>query len=130
MQNARLRIAKPTERLNEVVRFYQDGLAMVVLSRLEDHDEFDGVMLGHLNAEWHLEFTRQHEHAAGCAPTQDYLLVFYLPDRTRWEHGIQRMRDLGRVPVPSCNPFWDCVGTTFEDPDGYRVVLQNASWTK
>jgi len=27
MQNARLRIVRPTERLNEVVRFYQDGLA-------------------------------------------------------------------------------------------------------
>ncbi|WP_425487120.1 VOC family protein [Microvirga arsenatis] len=103
---------------------------MVVLSRFEDHDGFDGVMLGHPNAEWHLEFTRQHEHAAGRAPTQDRLLVFYLPDRTTWEHGIQRMRDPGHVPVPSCNPFWDRAGTTFEDPDGYRVILQNASWAK
>ncbi len=26
------------------------------------------------------------------------------------------------------NPYWDKLGRTFEDPDGYRVVLQNADW--
>ena len=34
----------------------------------------------------------------------------------------------GHSPVPPYNPYWDLVGKTFEDPDGYRVVLQNASW--
>jgi hypothetical protein len=33
----------------------------------------------------------------------------------------------GFVPVPSFNPYWDRAGLTFEDPDGYRVVLQNAA---
>lgn len=26
------------------------------------------------------------------------------------------------------NPYWDRLGLTFEDPDGDRVVLQNAAW--
>jgi YycE-like protein len=30
--------------------------------------------------------------------------------------------------VKSFNPYWDGNGCTFEDPDGYRVVLQNAAW--
>jgi hypothetical protein len=31
--------------------------------------------------------------------------------------------------VASFNPYWDARGRTFEDPDGYRTVLQNAAWT-
>jgi hypothetical protein len=30
--------------------------------------------------------------------------------------------------VRSYNPYWEEAGVTFEDPDGYRVVLQNAEW--
>jgi hypothetical protein len=32
--------------------------------------------------------------------------------------------------VPSFNPYWDRDGVTFEDPDGYRIVLQKAAWTR
>jgi len=32
--------------------------------------------------------------------------------------------------VPSFNPYWDRDGVTFEDPDGYRVVVQRAAWTE
>ena len=35
---------------------------------------------------------------------------------------------LGCEPVEAFNPYWDKRGRTFEDPDGYRVVLQNARW--
>jgi hypothetical protein len=38
------------------------------------------------------------------------------------------MQDAGFAPVPSFNPYWDRQGATFEDPDGYRLVLQNAAW--
>lgn len=35
---------------------------------------------------------------------------------------------VGHAAVPSFNPYWDVRGNTFEDPDGYRVVLENAAW--
>jgi len=35
----------------------------------------------------------------------------------------------GYPPVPSFNPYWDLDGRTFEDPDGYRVVLQRGTWS-
>jgi hypothetical protein len=38
------------------------------------------------------------------------------------------MRAAGFAPVTSFNPYWDVDGVTFEDPDGYRVVIQQASW--
>jgi uncharacterized damage-inducible protein DinB len=40
---------------------------------------------------------------------------------------VDRLLGLGHRPVQSFNQYWDRNGATFEDPDGYRVVLQNAS---
>ncbi len=111
------------------MRFYRDGLGFAVLARFEDHDGFDGVVLGHPGAPWHLEFTRERGHVSGRAPSEEHLLAFYLPDRAEWEAAVARMRAAGFAPVPSRNPYWDAQGLTFEDPDGYRVVLQNAAWS-
>jgi catechol 2,3-dioxygenase-like lactoylglutathione lyase family enzyme len=123
-----LRVARSTDHLDEVVRFYSQGLGLTVLGSFEGHDGFDGTMLGHPGTPYHLEFTHKRGHSAGPAPTQDNLLVFYLPDSRQWQEAIDRMRAAGYEPVPSFNPYWDRAGRTFEDPDGYRVVLQNASW--
>jgi len=123
-----LRVARPTDDLEALVRFYRDGLGLKVLFRFEDHDGFCGVMLGHPKAPWHLEFTASPLHPAGRAPTQDNLLVLYLPDRAEWDAAIQAMRDAGHAPVPALNPYWEERGVTFEDPDGYRVVLENDAW--
>ena len=125
---AHLRVARPTDRLDEVVAFYRDGLGFEVLGSFEGHEGFDGVMLGLKGSPYHLEFTRHRGRAAGRAPTQDNLLVFYLPDADAWRAAVERMRARGHEPVPSDNPYWDARGHTFEDADGYRVVLQNAAW--
>ena len=125
---AHLRVARPTDDLDAVVRFYRDGLGFEVLYEFHDHDGFDGVMLGHAGAAYHLEFTRKAGHRAGTAPTEDNLLVFYLPDRAAWQRAIDRLAQHGYQPVPAFNPYWDRHGKTFADPDGYRVVLQNAAW--
>lgn len=129
LATAHLRVAHPTDDLDAVVRFYRDGLGFAVISNFTDHEGFDGEMLGHPGAGYHLEFTRKAGHAAGKAPTQDNLLVFYLPDAGDWTALVGRMRAVGYAPVPSFNPYWDRRGKTFEDPDGYRVVLQNAVWS-
>lgn len=123
-----LRIARPTDRLEEVVRFYREGLGLQEMGGFRNHDGFDGVMLGLPEAPWHLEFTHQHGHAVGDAPTRDHLLVLYLPEAKAWHGALERMAAAGFKPVPSWNPYWDRKGRTFQDPDGYRVVLQNAAW--
>ena len=126
--NAHLRVARPTDNLVEVVKFYRDGLGFEVLYQFTGHDGFDGVMLGHKDAGYHLEFTHKTGHPSGKAPTQENLLVFYLPGREVWQHAVKRLEDQGYKSIKSFNPYWDQRGKTFEDPDGYRVVLQNASW--
>ena len=123
-----LRIARPSDDLDRLLPFYIDGVGLRLLTRFEDHDGFDGVMLGLPGAPYHLEFTRAQGHAAGRAPTQDNLLVFYLPERAAWQEAVKRMRTAGFQPVPAFNPYWDREGATFEDPDGYRVVFQNSLW--
>ncbi|MBO0799513.1 MAG: VOC family protein [Blastocatellia bacterium] len=77
----------------------------------------------------HLEFTHKHGHTAGRAPTDDNLLVFYLPNEAEWRQAVQRLESHGYKSVKAFNPYWDKKGKTFEDPDGYRVVLQNARWS-
>jgi catechol 2,3-dioxygenase-like lactoylglutathione lyase family enzyme len=125
---AHLRVARPTDDLAAVVRFYRDGLGLDVLDEFQDHEGFDGVMLGRAGAGYHLEFTRKAGHRAGKAPNEDNLLVFYLPDRAQWQRAIDRLLRHGYQPVPAFNPYWDRHGTSFADPDGYRGVLQNAAW--
>lgn len=123
-----LRVARPTDNLPALLRFYCDGLGLQELASFTAHNGFDGVMLGHPQAPYHLEFTHQPGHRAGRAPTADNLLVFYLPDAVEWRAAVQRMESAGFAPVPACNPYWDQQGRTFEDPDGYRVVLEQAAW--
>lgn len=125
-----LRVARPTDRLDEVVRFYVVGLGLDQLDSFENHEGFDGVIVGAPGAPYHLEFTHQRGHAVGSAPTKDNLLVFYLPDKGEWTAAVDRMEAAGYKSVPSLNPYWDGNGRTFEDPDGYHVVLQNAAWSQ
>lgn len=124
-----LRVARPTDNMEAVIRFYRDGLGFEIIASFQNHDGFDGVMLGIHNAPYHLEFTRSHNHTAGRAPTQDNLLVFYLPDKQQWQEAIDRMEAQSYTSLPAFNPYWNRQGRTYEDPDGYRIVLQNAVWT-
>ena len=122
-----LRIARATDNLDEVVRFYRDGLGLEVLDSFEDHDGFDGIMLGRKGLGYHLEFTRKRGHVAGRSPTQDNLLVFYIEDGEALAHTVARLRAHGHEPVAPENPYWAERGVTFEDPDGWRVVLMNTA---
>jgi hypothetical protein len=54
--------------------------------------------------------------------------VLYLPEPERWHAIAEQVRALGAREVPAANPYWNERGVTFEDPDRYRVVLQNAAW--
>lgn len=42
---------------------------------------------------------------------------------------VKQMETAGFMPVQSYNPYWDRLGVTFEDPDGYCIVIQNADWS-
>ena len=114
-----LRVARHTGRLEEVVRFYRDGIGLPEIGRFENHAGYDGVFLEVPGTEAHLEFTSGGEHAPP-APNPESLLVLYLGS----EDAVAQARErLGAEPVVPANPYWQRHGVTLSDPDGFHVVL-------
>lgn len=124
-----LRVARPTDNLVEITRMYIDGLGFKLLGSFTGHDGFDGAIIGHPSHSYHLEFTHHQNVRVGRAPTQENLLVFYIPEANDWANCCEKMLRAGFNVVTSYNPYWDLYGSTFEDVDGYRVVLKNRDWT-
>lgn len=123
-----LRIARPTNDLTPLVRFYRDGLGLAVRGGFDDHAGFDGVMLGDPACPWHLEFTRERGVVAPRANSPEHLLVFYFAEPAAWAAAVARLAAIGARRVVAHNPWWERAGATFEDPDGWRVVLQQGTW--
>ncbi|WP_410983367.1 VOC family protein [Bacillus cereus] len=119
----RFRIARPTDKFEEVITFYEEGLGLKRIGEFHNHEGYDGIMFGLPDAEYHLEFTR-HTNGSPCpAPTKDNLLVFYMPDKDEITKISQRLYALGYEEVEPENPYWKENGITIEDPDGWRIVL-------
>ena len=120
-----LRIARHTKRLDDAVAFYRDGIGLRVIGGFGDHDGYDGVFLEMPGTGTHLEFTAGGRHGAP-KPHPESLLVLYLGDQAAVDAVADR---LAVNPVDPANPYWAEHGLTFEDPDGFRVVLVPERWT-
>ena len=120
-----VRVARPTARLDEVVRFYATDLGLPELDRFAGHAGYDGVMLGLPGTDHHLEFTTHTGDTPDAAA--ENLLVLYVEDPAVLAATVARLR--GRhAPVPLDNPYWAAVGAVaFADPDGRPVVLAPAT---
>ena len=123
-----LRIARPVRDLERTRDMYCRGLGLRVIGSFEDHAGFDGVMLGATGADYHFEFTYARTHPVQPTPTVEDLAVFYIPAESEWRAACAGMLGAGFRQVPAFNPYWDARGRTFEDHDGYRIVLQQAEW--
>lgn len=123
-----LRIARHSRDLPAAERFWVHGVGLNVLWRspADDRDEHDLVMVGWPGASWHLELVADPDGASPTAPTED-LLVLYVgapadPDL------LDRLTEAGGTRVTARNPYWEQWGSTFADPDGYRLVLSSRTW--
>jgi catechol 2,3-dioxygenase-like lactoylglutathione lyase family enzyme len=119
-----LRVARHTERIDELVAFYRDGLGLREIGGFRDHAGYDGVFLEVPGTGAHLELTTGGVHDAPT-PHPESLLVLYLGDEAAVREVAAR---LATEPVPPVNPYWAAHGMTFEDPDGFRVVLVPERW--
>ena len=123
MNYVQVRVARPTNNLQEIVRFYGEGLGLKQIGQFQDHEGYDGVMFGMPDASCHLEFT-QHIDGSPCpAPTKDNLLVFYIPNKDEIQRLHSHLTSMGYKEVEPENPYWKESGITIEDPDGWRIVL-------
>jgi catechol 2,3-dioxygenase-like lactoylglutathione lyase family enzyme len=119
-----LRVARHTDRLDEVVSFYRDGLGLPEIGRFTGHEGYDGVFLAVPGTGAHLEFTTGGGHSPP-EPHPETLLVLYLGSPEQVADAVARV---GSDPVEAANPYWDRNGVTLADPDGFRVVLVPEAW--
>jgi hypothetical protein len=59
-----VRVARHTERLDEVVAFYRDGIGLPEVGGFRGHAGYDGVFLELSGTGAHLELTSSGDHAA------------------------------------------------------------------
>jgi catechol 2,3-dioxygenase-like lactoylglutathione lyase family enzyme len=109
------------------VRFYRDALGLEQIASFEGHAGYDGVMLALPGRRDHLEFTHYASGSPCPAPTKDNLLVFYVEDDGAIREMAARLQRHGHEPVEPENPYWAEKGLTFEDPDGWRMVLMHTA---
>jgi catechol 2,3-dioxygenase-like lactoylglutathione lyase family enzyme len=119
-----VRFARHTDRLDEIVGFYRDGLGLPELGGFAGHDGYDGVFLALPGTDAHLEFTTGGAHT-GPAAHPETLLVLYLGTQDAVDDALRRS---GTDPVPPANPYWARNGVTIADPDGWRLVLVPTPW--
>jgi catechol 2,3-dioxygenase-like lactoylglutathione lyase family enzyme len=118
-------VARHTERLEQLVAFYRDGLGLPEIGRFEGHDGYDGVFFAVPGTDTHLEFTAGGGHAPP-APHPESLLVLYLGTTAAVAAACARV---AAEPVDPANPYWRTHGVTVADPDGFQVVLVPDSWS-
>ena len=87
-----------------------------------DYVSLRPIFMGLPGEGWHLEFTvsnKPPEHK----PDNDDLLVFYASSLTEFAD-IKKRFVINKVKhVKPANPYWEKNGITFEDPDGFRIVI-------
>ncbi len=114
-----LRVARHTDRLEEVVAFYRDRVGLPELGRFVDHDGYDGALLDVPGTGSHLEFTTGGGHTAP-EPHPESLLVLYVETREELDTIARRMEPSETTPA---NPYWRRNARAFLDPDGCEVLL-------
>jgi catechol 2,3-dioxygenase-like lactoylglutathione lyase family enzyme len=119
MTVTRLRIARHTDRLREVVAFYRDRVGLPELGRFTGHAGYDGVFLDVPGTGAHLELTTGGGHIAPT-PHPESLLVLYFETQVELDSVGDRL--VGYEAVPA-NPYWKEHARTYADPDGFHVLL-------
>jgi len=116
------RVARHTNKLEPIITFYKDLLGLEVIGEFTNHDKYDGVFIGKLGLNWHLEFTTSEESSKHQTDKDD-LLVFYLESEEEYISVKQKFDDNGLSSVQSKNPYWNNNGSAYLDPDGFRIVI-------
>ncbi len=125
----KLRVARATNQINKIADMYQIGLELEIIGRFHDHNGFDGVMLGSPGSGYHLEFTQHKNQKAPSSSSPEDLLVFYVPNLSEAKRLNEKMIVAGFKKVAAHNPYWDKFGNTYEDLEGFRVVICQREWT-
>jgi len=118
----KLRVARHTDDLEKIIKFYTDILGLEIIGEFTNHNNYDGVFIGKKGLDWHLEYTTSIDRT-DHQPDKDDLLVFYVDSEKEYIKLKVRFNDNGISPVVPKNPYWKENGITYTDPDGFRIVI-------
>ena len=116
------RYARHTTDLYRIEKFYTEIVGLEKLGGFENHNNYDGLFLGHNNSNWHLEFTTSTDHPKSKFDEDD-ILVFYVNSEielTRIKKTIEHKNVSLEIPK---NPYWKANGIMILDPDNFKVIF-------
>jgi len=117
-----LRVARHSNNLDQLIRFYSDLLGLKLLGSFKDHDGYNGIFLGKEGLSWHLEFTSSSSPAKHDSDEDD-LLVFYCQSEEEYASINARFKKEGISTIKSKNPYWNNHGSYYLDPDGFGIII-------
>lgn len=115
----KVRLARHTERLDEVTAFYRDQVGLSETGRFTDHEGYDGVFLDIPNTAAQLELTSGGGHPPP-EPHPESLLVLYFDTEAELLAAVERIDALEVTPA---NPYWQRNARCYADPDGFQILL-------
>ena len=121
------RTARPTANLDRARAFYETTLGLPVLASFDDHDGYDGIILGLPDRNRQLELV--HSSHSSPSPTPEDQLVLYLGSADTVATISTHLEHQGYSKKRNPNPFWENDGAVaFADPDGYWLILSPERW--
>jgi hypothetical protein len=117
-----LRYTRHTTNLNKIEKFYTEIIGLEKLGGFENHNNYDGLFLGHQNSNWHLEFTVSTEQPKSKFDEDD-LLVFYVNtaiELTKIHNRLIKKNVIFEIPK---NPYWKENGIMISDPDNFKIIF-------
>ena len=122
------RFARHTNNIEKIKSFYIDILGLELIGAFEDHNGYDGVFIGKISENWHLEFTKSNENVTFNFGDED-ILVFYPNTKLEFDQIQDKLKAHKINFIEAKNPYWNENGKMILDPDGYRIVVSNLKVT-
>jgi catechol 2,3-dioxygenase-like lactoylglutathione lyase family enzyme len=119
-----IRLARHTNRLEEIIDFYTNALGFNILGDFQAHDGYDGVFIGLPDGNWHLEFTSTNEPVMHHFDEDD-LLVFYPKTQDDYQQILTSFKNNEVIEEVPKNPYWRTNGKMFKDPDGLGIIISS-----
>lgn len=116
------RYARHTTDLKKIERFYTEIVGLEKLGGFENHNNYDGLFLGHSNSNWHLEFTTSNEQPKSKFDDDD-ILVFYVNSKAEFNQVKKTLNKKKiNIEIPK-NPYWAENGILILDPDNFKIIF-------